>query len=82
MNNKISIIIEDDGIGMNDEEIALALSGQGNQIDKSSLESTGKIMDSHGIGFPIVKQLVALLGGELRIISEKGKGTRIGIILG
>ena len=76
--NGISITIQDFGIGMSAEEIAMALNGDGKKIDKSALD---KEVDSHGIGMTIVKDLVALLGGEMKIESVKGKGTKIGLLL-
>ena len=48
------------------------------KIDKSNLN---KIIDSHGIGFPIIKKLVELHKGRLEIESEKGLGTKVQIHL-
>ncbi|MFT5702686.1 MAG: signal transduction histidine kinase [Rickettsiales bacterium] len=74
--DKLMISIEDSGIGMNEAEINLALAGNGTQIDKSSLH---KKDDSHGLGMPIIKQLVELLNGEMKIESEKGSGTKVSL---
>lgn len=71
---QIHIKIADTGIGMNMEEIAMALDGKGRSIDKSNLK---KSIDSHGLGMPIVKQLIELLGAKMEIKSEKGKGTTV-----
>ena len=73
-NSQIQITISDSGIGMSREEIQMALNGNGKEIDKSVLN---KPIDSHGLGMPIVKQLVDLLGAKMEIESEKGKGTKI-----
>jgi signal transduction histidine kinase len=73
-NNQIQIIISDSGIGMSKAEIALALLGEGQSIDKSSLKKT---IDSHGLGLPIVKQLVELMKGEIKIESKKKIGTKV-----
>ncbi len=70
----IKITISDFGIGMSEEEIAMALNGQGQQIDKAILN---KEIDSHGLGMPIVKQLVQLLDIEMEIESQKGLGTKV-----
>ena len=75
---QIQIAISDSGVGMTKQEIEMALNGNGQNIDKSNLN---KPIDSHGLGMPIVKQLVELLGAKMLIESEKGKGTRITISL-
>lgn len=77
----LRIEIIDSGIGMTEAEIAMALAGEGMQIDKSDLNKTASL-DSHGLGLPIVKQLVELMGGELHIESEKGKGTKVSLRFG
>jgi signal transduction histidine kinase/CheY-like chemotaxis protein len=71
---QIYIEVKDEGIGMSEEEIAMALAGNGENIDKSEL---GKEIDSHGIGMPIVKSLVELHNGKLEIESAKKKGSKI-----
>ncbi len=73
-NQKIQIEISDSGIGMGAEEITMALNGEGQNIDKSDLD---KPIDSHGLGMPIVKQLMELMKGEMKIESEKGRGTKV-----
>lgn len=75
-NQKLQIEIIDKGIGMTEQEIAMALAGDGTQIDKSNLNKTVPL-DSHGLGMPIVKKMVELMKGEMRIESEKGQGTRV-----
>jgi len=76
--SQVQITISDSGIGMTKKEIAMALNGDGKNIDKSSLD---KPIDSHGLGMPIVKQLVELLEAKMEIKSHKGRGTRILIYL-
>jgi CheY-like chemotaxis protein/anti-sigma regulatory factor (Ser/Thr protein kinase) len=71
---QIYIEVKDEGIGMNDDEIKMALLGNGEDIDKSELN---KEFDSHGIGMPIVKRLVELHNGRLEIESAKRMGTKI-----
>lgn len=74
--DEICISVSDSGIGMTEQEIIMALSGDGEQIDKSALE---KEIDSHGIGMPIIKKLVELHKGRIKIESKKGFGTKIKI---
>ena len=71
---QLIISVKDQGIGMSENDIKMALSGEGTKIDKSSL---GKDIDSHGIGLPLVKQLVGLQKGEMEIKSEINQGTEI-----
>ena len=70
---KVYIEIIDDGIGMNKKELELALNGKGTEIDKSILN---KSCDSRGLGLPIVKHLMDLMG-DMKIDSKKGLGTKI-----
>ncbi len=71
---QLQISISDFGIGMTKSEIEMALNGEGQNIDKSNLN---KPIDCHGLGMPIVKQLIDLLGAKMGIESKKGKGTKI-----
>ena len=71
---QIYIEFKDQGIGMDEEEIKMALAGDGVSIDKSILN---KPIDSHGIGLPVVKHLVDFHNGTIEIQSRKGKGTKI-----
>ena len=59
---------------MNENDIRMALSGEGTKIVKSNL---GKDIDSHGIGLPLVKQLVEMQKGEMEIESQINQGTEI-----
>lgn len=72
--SQIYIEIADDGIGMTSKDIKDALDGNAYKIDKS--EFTKKI-DSHGIGLPLVKKLVQLHGGLIKIESAKNSGTKV-----
>ena len=71
---QIIISVKDQGIGMSENDIKMALSGEGTKIVKSSL---GKNIDSHGIGLPLVKQLVEMQKGEMEIESQINHGTEI-----
>ena len=72
--NKIYIEIADNGIGMTEAQIQMALAGDGFKIDKSDLNKT---VDSHGFGVTIVKTLVDLIKAKMVIESQKGCGTTI-----
>ena len=76
--NEICIAIIDQGIGMSQDEINMALSGDGEKIDKIGLN---KSFDSHGLGMPIIKKLIKLHKGRLEINSEKNFGTEVRIYL-
>ena len=68
----ISIMVRDDGVGMNDEEIEIALSPFG-QVDGART----RWREGTGLGLPIAKALVELHGGALTIRSEKDVGTEV-----
>ena len=65
---KALIYIKDDGIGMTDAEKRKAFE-RFYQVD----ESHGS--EGSGLGLSIVKRIITLSGGEIRIESKKGKGT-------
>ncbi|WP_157845918.1 PAS domain S-box protein [Kiloniella litopenaei] len=74
-NQQIQIIIEDNGIGMTEEEVEFATKpfGQVKNAFTSDLSGTG-------LGLPIVHAFVDLLRGEWTISSQKGEGTKIKIL--
>jgi PAS domain S-box-containing protein len=71
-----SIAVCDEGIGMSEEEIPIALTPfrQVNAGLQRKYEGTG-------LGLPIAKQLVEMHGGSLTIESARGKGTIVRITL-
>lgn len=64
------IKVSDTGIGMKQEDIPVALSSFG-QIDNS----ISRKYDGTGLGLPLTKKLVELMGGVLTIKSKYGHGT-------
>ena len=64
--------IADSGIGMSDAEIRLALEPFG-QADNSLHRS----QNGAGLGLPLVRSLLDLHGGRLKIVSAPGSGTRV-----
>lgn len=76
--NEVCLAVIDQGIGMSEDEIKMALLGEGEKISKTGLH---KNFDSHGLGMPIVKKLIELHKGRLEINSSKGVGSEIKIYL-
>ena len=72
----MSIEITDTGVGMNPSEIETALRPFG-QVD----QGFNKKYEGTGLGLPISAALVSLHGGRLTVESEKGKGTRVTVLL-
>ncbi|MCX7350246.1 MAG: ATP-binding protein [Alphaproteobacteria bacterium] len=70
------ITVEDTGIGMSPQEIETALRPFG-QVDSGFNQRH----EGTGLGLPIAYALARLHGGELRITSEKGSGTRIALTI-
>lgn len=68
--------ISDNGIGMNSEEIKIALQsfGQAKTAFTNAREGTG-------LGLPLTKELTELMGGKLIIESEKHIGTTVEITI-
>jgi two-component system, sensor histidine kinase and response regulator len=72
----ICIVIQDTGIGMNQEDISL-LFGEFVRIKN---ERTKNITGS-GLGLSIVKKVVDLYDGTIKVDSEPGKGTKFTVSL-
>jgi len=70
----IVLQISDTGIGMDAQEIDRALKPF-EQIDSG----LNRRYEGTGLGLPLVDRMVRLNGGELRIESEKGKGTVVSV---
>jgi PAS domain S-box-containing protein len=67
----LQIIVEDDGIGMSDKQIARVFKPYTQATDKTSLTYGGS-----GLGLTVVQQLINLMGGTISIESELGKGAK------
>lgn len=74
---ELMIAIEDQGIGMTDEELGIAVSDFGRIVNPELSNSDQGI----GLGIPISARFMRLLGGRLEITSKKGIGTRVDLIL-
>jgi two-component system cell cycle sensor histidine kinase PleC len=68
----VLVSVRDTGVGMTADEVAIALTPFG-QVDASH----ARWRDGTGLGLPIARALVHLHGGELKIVSQKGKGTSV-----
>ena len=65
---RVRLTVEDSGCGMSAEQLERILSGY-------RAPSRGR----HGIGFRVVRELVAASAGDLRVMSAAGIGTRVQI---
>jgi signal transduction histidine kinase len=65
---QVRLMVEDSGCGMTPSQVDQLLSGL---VPPS--------VDTHGIGFKVVRELVAASHGELRMMSAPGVGTRVQI---
>lgn len=75
-NNSIKIVIEDTGIGLSDEELKKLFE----EFFRVKNEYTKDITGS-GLGLSIVKQMVDLYKGEIKVDSELGKGSKFTVLL-
>jgi two-component system, cell cycle sensor histidine kinase PleC len=75
--SSLIVSIEDQGFGMTEPEINIAMSNFG-RVANPQLASVNQGI---GLGLPISARLMKLLGGELSIWSEKGAGTRVDLLL-
>jgi len=72
----VEFLIRDNGIGMNEAEIKIAMSPFG-QIESPF----SRMHEGTGLGLPLTQRLIALLGGQMEIRSEKGVGTLVRVAL-
>jgi PAS domain S-box-containing protein len=68
----LSLSVSDTGIGMSDEDIAVALSAFGQVHSRVTRRHQGT-----GLGLPISRSLAQLHGGDLAIESSPGAGTTV-----
>ncbi|WP_415339129.1 sensor histidine kinase [Clostridium perfringens] len=74
--NKVIISIEDQGIGISEEDLKYVFE-RFYRADKSRTRATG----GTGIGLTIVKSIVSSHGGEVKLESKLGEGSKFTIIL-
>jgi signal transduction histidine kinase len=75
-NGALKLAVADTGIGMTKESLA-HIFDEFRQAEKSTSSKYG----GTGLGLAIVKKLTNLLGGEIAVESEEGKGSRFTITL-
>lgn len=68
-NDILTMTVEDTGTGMTEEE-------KQRVFDAFERLSNAATQDGFGLGLSIVHRIVAMLGGTIRMESEKGKGSR------
>lgn len=74
--NKVIISIEDQGIGISEEDLKYVFE-RFYRADKSRTRATG----GTGIGLTVVKSIVSSHGGEVKLESKLGEGSKFTIIL-
>jgi signal transduction histidine kinase len=75
-NGALKLIVSDTGIGMNKQALEYIFE-EFRQVDMSTTRKYG----GTGLGLAIVRRLVNLLGGEIGVESEEGKGSKFTITL-
>ena len=69
-NSMLKLVVEDTGTGMTEDE-------QQRVFGAFERLSNAAAKDGFGLGLSIVQRIVAMLGGTIRLESEKGKGSRL-----
>lgn len=73
--NKIAVSVRDNGKGMDEKE----LSGLWSRYYRGT--NTKERPESSGLGLAIAKQIIALHGGDISVVSNPGLGTEFTILL-
>ena len=69
-------VIEDTGIGMSEEYLPHIFE----EFTRERTSTESKVVGT-GLGLPIVKALVDLMGGKIEVSSKLGEGTKTTILL-
>jgi signal transduction histidine kinase len=72
----VAILVIDNGIGMDPDDVAIAL-----QPFMQVKQSNGRASTGTGLGLPFAKTIMELHGGQLEIVSAHGKGTSVKVTL-
>ena len=77
-NNQLVISIKDQGIGMTKDEIANIFNIHKVRKENNTYMQLNKKINSHGIGLPLVKEMVDLHNGNIEFVSEgRNKGLEV-----
>ena len=71
VNNHIEVVVEDQGAGMTEEEVSKIF----NKFYRG--ENVGKDVPGSGLGMTIVKYILEAHGGNVKVESGSGRGTRV-----
>jgi len=74
--NTVEISVSDTGIGIASSDLALAFDDF-RQVDGSFTRRYGGL----GVGLPLVRELMALLGGRMEVDSQIGNGTTVRLLM-
>ena len=74
--NKVALEVADTGIGISEQDLPTAMAPFG-QVESS----LARRHEGTGLGLPLAKKFVELLGGTFHIESKPGDGTRVGMTL-
>ena len=74
--NYVKLSVSDNGIGMNEEEMARALQPYG-QVARKDGRMGDAVFTGTGLGLPTTKGLAEKIGGRLILLSRPGQGTTV-----
>jgi signal transduction histidine kinase len=74
--DKVALEVADTGVGISEQDMPVAMAPFG-QVDSS----LARKHEGTGLGLPLAKKFVELLGGSFHIDSKPGEGTRVGMTL-
>lgn len=80
----LTIQVTDTGIGMTQEEISQLFkrfTQDGSSSSSQNYHPMGSMLESTGLGLSISQKLIELMGGSIKVNSEKDKGTEIIIMM-
>lgn len=72
---QVEIVVEDTGIGMSAEELEKLYRPFTRFGERQAS------VEGHGVGMMITRQIVEAMGGNIEVVSEPGKGTRVTVKL-
>ncbi len=73
---EVRVVVADTGIGMTEAELAIARTPFGQVSSDLARAHSGT-----GLGLPLADQMVTLHGGVMEILSRKGEGTTVAVVL-